>query len=344
MKPVIKLAYLMAFFALLTLEQASRSGQAQSTVGPQLARWLKPQDWKRDTPGPILSLGAGEAFDNQHIHAPAVAQDGGRFLLWYAGSRGSVADRVFRLGLATSHDGRTFERHAPSPVLQFADGRRSVLTPNVLTGADGALVRDSGRIRMWFSSTDFHDPTGRHTLHESSSDDGVRWSTPSEPQLEHCYAPTVVKHDGQYLLWYTDVEPKNWRIRHARSDDGRTWTVDDEPSLEISQAWESGRLFYPTVVKVDGGFVMWYGSYWRGEPSKTALGCAVSVDGRRWVRSDHNPVFRPDPERSWEANYTTAQSVLRLADGSWRIWYSSRPKPPFAHKYFAICTAHWTGP
>ena len=37
------------------------------------------------------------------------------------------------------------------------------------------------------------------------------------------------------------------------------------------------------------------------------------------------------------------EAIARLAlpDGSWRIWYASRPAPPFDHKYFAIGTASW---
>ena len=31
-------------------------------------------------------------------------------------------------------------------------------------------------------------------------------------------------------------------------------------------------------------------------------------------------------------------------DGSLRIWYASRPAPPFVHKYYAIGTAHWKDP
>ena len=74
---------------------------------------------------------------------------------------------------------------------------------------------------------------------------------------------------------------------------------------------------------------------------KTAIGCAYSDDGLRWQKESDNPVFEPDPSRIWESHYTTSQSVLRLDDGSLRIWYASRPAPPFEHKYFAIRTAHW---
>src|SRR4029079_19132529 len=57
-----------------------------------------------------------------------------------------------------------------------------------------------------------------------------------------------------------------------------------------------------------------------------------------------NPVHRPDPSRPWESNYVGSGCVMRLPDGSFRYWYASRKQPPFNNLYFAINTAHWSGP
>jgi len=88
---------------------------------------------------------------------------------------------------------------------------------------------------------------------------------------------------------------------------------------------------------------MWYGSYWAGHKQMTAIGFAVSDDGFNWEKNPNNPVFRPNPTRPWESHYTTSQSVLRLSDGSFRIWYAARKAPPHINKYFAIGTAKWSG-
>src|SRR5262245_14296914 len=129
---------------------------------PELTRWLKPQRWERDTPGPILSLGKAGAFDDQHIFAPAVVEERGEFLLWYSGSRGAPGNRVFRLGLASSKDGRQFTRHQDNPVLQFPDGARSVLTPALLRRGDGTVLREGGKLRMWFIGATL-GKGGKHT-------------------------------------------------------------------------------------------------------------------------------------------------------------------------------------
>jgi predicted GH43/DUF377 family glycosyl hydrolase len=308
-------------------------------------RWLGRQEWTRDVEEPVVSLGPKDAFDAMHIFAPCAARVDDRYLLWYCGSQGTVLDRVFRLGLMSGTNGRTFERHPEAPVLGFADDRHSVLTPTLLSNNDGTPIREGGKLRMWFSSTDFHDKSGLHTLHESSSADGVHWIEPSPALLTGLYAPTVLKAGDVYRMWFTDVSKSPWVIRYAEGRDGKSWQVDPIPVLKVDQAWELDRLFYPTVRKVDGVFLMWYGSYWKGQGSqKTALGLAVSQDGRHWTKSPHNPVFRPEATRAWESHYVTSQTLIRSADGSWRMWYASRTKPPFVHKYFAIGTATWAGP
>jgi hypothetical protein len=99
------------------------------------------------------------------------------------------------------------------------------------------------------------------------------------------------------------------------------------------------------VLKIDGVYLMWYGSYNHAvRRQTTAIGFAASVDGVRWHKHPGNPVLKPDPSRVWESNYVTSGSVMRLADGSFRYWYASRKAPPFENLYFAINTARWGGP
>jgi predicted GH43/DUF377 family glycosyl hydrolase len=305
---------------------------------------MTPQNWIRDSTGPVVSLGEPGAFDDTHLFAPCVAFEGGVCRLWYCGSRGEVAERVFRLGLAVSEDGVHFTQPSENPVYEFGDGKRSVLTPTLLRSPEGAVLREEGKLRMWFTAADLTQPNGLHSLRETRSVDGVRWDPPSEAQLDHVYAPTILKENGLYRLWYTDVSEEPWKVRLAKSGDGRNWEVHPEPVLTIDQEWEEKRLFYTTVLKADGVYLMWYGSYWSEHANKTALGLAASEDGIAWFKNPHNPVLRPDPSRPWESHYTTSESVMRFPDGSFRIWYGTRKAPPFVNKYFAIGTARWEGP
>jgi predicted GH43/DUF377 family glycosyl hydrolase len=316
------------------------------TVPDKLAAWLKPQVWQKDCDRPILSLGKKGEFDDMHIFAPCVTWHRGKFMMWYPGACCSARHRVYNMGLATSRDGIKFEKHPASPVFGFGNDKDSILTPTLLRKSDGSLLLENGRLRMWFTRTDLMaKKLGLHSLHEITSRDGIKWSAPSPVLLEHAYAPTIIKENGIYRMWYTDVEYEPWKFRHALSKDGRKWAVHQRPVLTVNQKWEKKNLFYPTVIKINDVYHMWYGSYWEGQPeSKTALGFAVSQDGLLWYKHPHNPVLMPDPQRPWESHFTTSQSVMRLADGSWRMWYATRKKPPFNNRYFAISTAKWTGP
>ena len=249
-----------------------------------------------------------------HVFAPTVVREDSSYQLWYPGSRGTVAGRVFRVGLATSSDGVRFEKSTENPVYSFG-GAESIVTPTILRETDGTPIREDGKLRMWFTRVDFAD--GIHSLHDSVSGDGITWSEPSEPLLDNVYAPTVIKDGPIYRMWYTDVGVPSWTIRHASSRDGKIWDVTP-----------------------------WYASYWIEAPDadKTGIGFAVSEDGIHWRKNPNNPVLRPDPNLPWEAYYNSSQSVMRLPDGTWRIWYGSRKEPPFVNKYFAIATATWAGP
>ncbi len=307
--------------------------------------WLNTtQQWRRDTDGPILSLGEPGSFDDTHIFAPMVSMADGRYQLWHCGSTGIVAERVFRLGLSTGSDGRSFIRHPGDPIYELGDGARSILTPTLLRAPSGLPLRENGGLRMWFSSTSFTDKSGLHTLHEARSHDGIAWSPASPALMKNVYAPTIIKTGRHYQMWHTDVSTTPWTIRHASSTDGKKWRLTPYPVLELDQTWEKGNLFYPTVIQKDGVYLMWYGAYWSGRPNTTALGFAASLDGLQWHKHPGNPVFRPDLARPWESHYTTSQSIMQLPDGSLRMWYASRKKPPFKNKYFAINTAVWKNP
>ena len=321
---------------------ALAGNQSAHGTPPELQPWLKAtQSWQRDTAGPILSLGSAPSFDDTHIFAPLVCKENDRYQLWYCGSTGRVAERVFRMGLATSRDGKAFQRHPQNPVYAFGDGKHSILTPTLLRNADGSLLREKGMLRMWFSSTWFEGGNSVHALHEATSRNGIQWSKPSPALLKDVYAPSIIKTGQEYQMWYTDVGRNPWQIRHARSTDGRQWRVTPAPCLVVNQKWERTRLFYPTVLRKNGIYFMWYGSYWSERANTTALGFAVSLDGLRWTKHPQNPVLRPDPQRPWESHYVTSQSVISQEDQSFRIWYASRTKPPFTNKYFALNTATW---
>ncbi len=317
----------------------------------ELVPWLTDQTWQRDVDGPVLSLGSPGEFDDTHIFAPTVARENGQYMMWYCGSRGFAHDlsptrtrdeRVFSLGLATSDDGRQFVRHQ-GPVQQLATPRLSILTPTILRDSKGNVLREQEKMRMWFTSAGMGGGQP-HAVQQSISSDGIEWTDVSPIQISRAYAPSVVKTDGGYEMWYTQPGAYPWNIRHAKSSDGDSWTLTDKPVLEVSQPWEHDLQIYPCVLRVDGIYLMWYASYLQKNHETTGIGFAASTDGVNWHKHSGNPVLRPDPSRPWESHYVSSHSVMQLDDGSFRIWYASRKQPPFLNLYFALNTARWTRP
>ena len=324
---------------------------------PALARWLQPHAWSRDSDTPALGLGAQGKFDDQHIFAPHVVQLNGEYWMYYCGSQkcidagtykgvprtsGTVDQRLFKVGLARSKDGVKFTRHSEEPVFSFGDDIHSIVTFALLKNADGSLLRENGKLRAYFAAVDFPHGTYKHDLYETTSADGIAWSKPTHV-MENAYAPCVIKENGKYRMWYTWIDKHPWHTNHAESDDGTHWTISEKPCIVMDQKWEVKDQVYPMVIKTEGVYLMFYGCYW-ADDKHTALGFAASRDGLTWTKHPDNPMFRPEPTHDWESNFTTSQTLSRLADGSFRLWYAGRRQPPWTSLYFAMGTAHWAGP
>ena len=342
---------LWVLFAVSNFRAAAAPGRDQA------ARWLQTQTWERDSEAPALGLGTKGKFDDQHIFAPHVIFQDGEYWMYYCGSqrcvdagtyKGTVKDpqksdqRLFKLGLAKSKDGIKFTRYSEEPVFSFGDDIHSVVTAAILKNPDGTVLREGGRLRMYFAAVDFPKGTYKHDLYETTSPDGIHWGKPSLV-MENAYAPCVIKEGNKYRMWHTWINRHPWHTSYAESDDGTHWTSSPAPCIEMDQPWEVKDQVYPFVMKVGEVYVMLYGCYWKDD-KHTALGFAVSEDGIKWRKHPENPVFRPEPAHDWESNFTTSQSVMRLPDGSLRLWYAGRRQPPWSNLYFAIGTAHWSGP
>lgn len=346
---------------LLGLLAGCAANDAGSGVRPAALRPL-PVEWQRPLARPCISLGREGEFDSHHLHAPAVvlSETQGRihYRMFYCGS-GPEPNRLFKIGLADSRDGLAWQKRPGGPVLAFGDGKTSLVTPSILRDPAAGEAGERGRLRMWVAAVDFNTDEKKHLLyHSTSDDDGITWSPLQGPLMPDVYAPSVLKIDGAYRMWYVDAAAKPWCIRTADSADGLSWRVHPEPCLVIDQPWEKDALFYPHV-RCDGSrYLMWYGSYLSSNHDSTALGLAVSSDGLYWRKYHANPVITPDPKRPFESNHCTSQSVLpyygdlggavqdrgRLRDAStgwtgYQIWYATGTQDAGKYKYFSIATA-----
>jgi predicted GH43/DUF377 family glycosyl hydrolase len=74
------------------------------------------KSWIKYAGNPVLTIGAGGAWDNQQVSWGEVYYDGQRFFMWYPG-RKNTDTGGFSLGLATSTDGKVWTRSPNNPVM-----------------------------------------------------------------------------------------------------------------------------------------------------------------------------------------------------------------------------------
>lgn len=133
-------------------------------------------------------------------------------------------------------------------------------------------------------------------------------------------SPCVIKDGATYKMWYLGSPNANvnWKIGYATSSDGITWQRHPNPVLEyVPGTWENSSLSSMYVIKDGDTLRMWYADEGLGV---SGLGCAVSVDGINWIKSNKNPVLRPGTSGAWDDAYITVPAVI-LDNGKYRMWY-----------------------
>jgi beta-1,2-mannobiose phosphorylase / 1,2-beta-oligomannan phosphorylase len=184
---------------------------------------------------------------------------------------------------------------------------------------DISVLKDGDSYRMWFSWR----PKKSIALVESN--DGVHWSKPlivlgpndKTDWESDINRPVVLKNAEGYQMWYTGQSKGRSWVGYATSKDGKTWQrMSDKPVLSAEKPWEKVAVMCPHVIFDDKAKVyrMWYSGGEQYEPN--AIGIATSVDGMNWMKNEKNPIFRPEPNNSWEKDRVTACQVLRQGD-----WY-----------------------
>jgi len=105
-------------------------------------------------------------------------------------------------------------------------------------------------------------------------------------------------------------------IAYALSDNGLDWewANEGEPILVADEAWEGAGVGGPSVLHLDGRFVMLYAALDGG-----GFGIAESDDGLVWEKAAANPVVVPDQD--WEEDFIAAPSIW-WHDGAYRMAYS----------------------
>jgi predicted GH43/DUF377 family glycosyl hydrolase len=308
-------------------------------------------DWAKQ--GDVLL--PASAGDPDHLRAwqPWVVEDDdGTLRMWYSGHDGTT--------------GRILEAVQPPGELWRRVG----------VAVDAGLAGDSDRYGVEASCVVKFDEgylmvydgfDGRVScLHLASSPDGRRWTpegpiVPGEGRPMAGHTPSLLIGGEQWWLFYSAAVgrdhaggsqvsvgngssgadgangsggPRRTAILAAVSKPGGPW----DPVGSVLEP-EQGEVAtsHPCVVEISRTLYMFYASE-NGQQSSVAL--ATSADGVKWERRGIVVSVTDDDPDSWAV---TAPCVVRLRDGSLRMWYSRRPWGDDRLAY-AIGSAVFPGP
>ncbi len=202
----------------------------------------------------------------------------------------------------------------------------SVVTPCVIFNSD------LNRYEMWFGTFDGTYPN--NGIGFAWSTDGINWTKHPTPVITPSGAGwdavsvgecSVIKEGNVYKMWYTG-HPNSTRtpsyIGYATSTNCTTWTKHGDPVLSPGTGWESARVEFPSVIKVTGGYWMFY----TGELAHTVArtGRAFSTDGINWQKDTvNNPVLLPGDPGEWDQNNYLG-NVIEL-NNTLYIYYTANP-------------------
>lgn len=195
------------------------------------------------------------------INRGCVVKKGNVYYLWYTGQQNGVS----KIGLAISHDGKSYQRVQTSPVLQPELPKEgvSVMNPCVLWDDD------IHSFRMWYSAGENYEPD---VICYAESTDGIHWEKKTVPVLgkmqEHIYEQYKVggcnvhkidrNHFVMYYIGYQNVDVA--RICFAISADGRSWHRNFY-NLLISpseNSWDAHATYKPSVVAFNDSLFLYY--------------------------------------------------------------------------------------
>jgi len=144
-----------------------------------------------------------------------------------------------------------------------------------------------------------------------------------------------------YRMWYSaDNGSELSGIGLATSVDRIHWTKSPfNPVLSNGpDAYDSGYVFAPCVLRDSEGYKMWYvGS----DPEGVWTVClATSVDGTSWTKHPQNPVLTPGP--GWCDARNAGDPWVIFDDGLYKMWYTALNRTYLIAYATSRDGVHWT--
>ncbi len=217
---------------------------------------------------PRISLGPNESSGWEYqLNRPVVIQKDGEYKMWYTGQINRPV-QASEIGLATSSDGKHWQRAQADPVLSPDEPweKVAVMCPHVIWD------EESGIYKMWYSGGEQYEPDA---IGYATSTDGINWEKDSRNPIfkanksngweyEKVTACQVVKRGDWYYMFYIGFHDVHWaQIGIARSRDGVTgWERHPEnPIIKTSKkGWDRDACYKPYAIfdEENDRWMLWY--------------------------------------------------------------------------------------
>jgi predicted GH43/DUF377 family glycosyl hydrolase len=225
--------------------------------------------WTKDTLNPVLKTGPTDSWDEYGVDWPSVILVDGIIHMWYAGNSSSVNVDGWRIGHATSMDGKVWTKDALNPVIDVGpEGSwdSAWIYP-------GGVIRVDTTYHMWYHAWD-GESMDHVRIGHATSPDGQTWTKDqANPVLSAgaaenwdypgVRAPYVLKTGASYYMYYSGGRFGNEQIGYANSNDGSNWTKDTlNPVLDYGSpgSWDDLLVGFCSVIldTVSSLYKMWY--------------------------------------------------------------------------------------
>lgn len=252
---------------------STRNAKGQSQIAKVILNAKNPREVISVDENPILKPGKPGTFDEDGVMPSSVVQVKNEIWLYYTGWNKKVSTAYHNaIGLAVSGDGgKTFHRLSDGPLLdRTREEPYLAITPCVRLEADLFKMWYASGI-AWVNVQNKYEPV--YVIKYASSKDGLTWQRQGQAcilqkhEQEALCAPTVIKDNGCYKMWFSFRESNqfrdlqgSYRIGYAISSDGIHWErKDHEAGIQISEnGWDSNMICYPSVIQHHHHWYMLY--------------------------------------------------------------------------------------
>lgn len=221
-------------------------------------------NWVHPLSSPVLTPGGAGTWDSWAVAPGPVLKEGGTYKMYYLGY--SDPNEQFHIGLATSSDGKVWEKY-PTPVLVGSSNWERQISPHSILKKDGVYyLYYIGRIQ-----------TTQDRIGLAFSTDGISWSKYSgNPILVPTQSwegsgvswPSVIYENGVFKMVYMKISSVINAFGMATSNDGKNWTkLNTNPIFHAQNThngWANYDISYPFYTKVGNEYRIYYSGWNQG--------------------------------------------------------------------------------